>query len=164
MERNLFKNAHAREQAETTQFVHALERLSEAARLYEGSGNVKKAEELTEIIEILSLKGTNRDLEIKTSIASLEDSIDKMGSLAEDDIDDITGHFLSSADIKIRAVLSQVSETSGNIYETIDTLKRTYQATPGTLSAIAKAVDVAQGTLSAIAKSKSNKPETKKKS
>lgn len=160
MEQNLYKNAHAMEQAETTQFVQALELLSEAARLYESSGNIKKAEELTDIIEILSLKETNRDLEIKASIASLEDSIGKMGSLMEDDIDDITGHFLSSADIKIRAALAHVSETSGNIHETVEILKNTYQATPKVVAAVSGAAEIARGTLSAISKSADSKKKS----
>ena len=58
-----------------------MERLAEAAGLFEKAGNIEKAAELTDLINSLSNNGKSRDQAIKSKIASLESAVNKLQSV-----------------------------------------------------------------------------------
>lgn len=157
MEVNLLKNAFAEDQAETNNRIQAMERLAEAAQLFEKAGNIKKAQELTDVINRLSKEGNERDAEIKDKLALLEGSVEQLQELDDSNIDEMSSHYLNSAANKITSLISKISNAGGDISESIKYLKNTYAATPQTLTAISGALEVAESTIEVVSKDKSKK-------
>jgi len=151
MESNLVKNAFAEQQVETSHRYHALERLAEAAGLFEKAGNIEKAAQLTDLINSLSNNGKSRDQAIKNKIASLESVVNKLQKVYDSESSETDRYLLNATANKITGLLANVTSTTSDILQSVANLKRGYEATPKTLEIIAAAVDVANGTLSVVA-------------
>lgn len=158
MESNLVKNANSIQHVETSHRYQALERLAEAAGLFEKAGNIEKAAQLTDLIDSLSNTGKSRDQAIKSKITSLESAVQKLQYAYDIDTNMTDRYLLDATANKITGILANVTSTTSDIMQTVANLKSGYDATPKTLEAISSAVDVANGTLVVVAETSGLKP------
>jgi len=155
MQTNLIKNASSNEQSESIRFVQALQNLSEAAELFEKSGNYKKANEITTLMSSLVNFNKKNDIKIRNKIEMLDGFVDSLMSNISLK-NSFNSHYHNAAINKIASILSlkiqgecledKYSEIKNGIYK----IKETYSSTPKTLSLISNAANVAKSVLKVV--------------